>query len=478
MDRVGSQVFLAKSLPPPMPEMTPKGGDAVEEMLTGSGKRMVGDSGSRPGRQALLDGFGAGRQCDQVRFTPQRLGKTAQPAVEGVDMGRGTLGAGKLVEREVDQVAGGFLMFAWSRHVIVGWRGYSTSQVFSGSRYRDPRPVENTNVPPENHVGEEQADMVEQADAAGAVSEERRQRITNLMRSGGTYQVEQTASEIRDDLAVIATLDSEAEQGLGKAGGFLGCGVMLGIMGVMILLGALVAMAEPGNGAPAGAFAVMAFILVAVCVVMCIKSKALKEQHAGLDIDNRQYTTVQEILRMVSADMASDAMVSVRLDLSSHSDPSKQTDSGKVSYWNVEYFEHDWCDLSGQLLDGTRFSINFFEKHQERNRTSRSASGKIKHKHKTKGKSQLTVSLKCKAKRYPRLAQVAAEAEGAVRLPSWVELKSVGVEGDKLTMSSISKAQWGHGEMWDDEESSTDYQGCDWVAASLHSLYRVLNKAK
>ena len=331
-----------------------------------------------------------------------------------------------------------------------------------------------------NFSGQGQAAMSEQADPAGTVDEGRRQLMAEGMRAGRTYRVEKPLSEVRADLDAIAALDSEAEQNMGTAGCLLGCGVFLGIFGVMMLIAGLIAMADMGGGSVAAVITICVIGLVSLvaCVVMCIKAKGLKAEYAGLDIENRQYTTAQEILRMVSADMASDATVSVRLDLSPHSSAEKQTDSGKVSYWNVDYFEDDWCDLSGQLLDGTRFTINFFEKHQERNRTARSASGKIKHKHKTKGKSQLTVSLKCKSKRYPHLAEAAAEAEGAVRLPSWVELKSVGVDGDKLSISSTSKEYWGHGENWITEETVVDYQGCDWVAASLHSLYRVLNQAK
>ena len=322
--------------------------------------------------------------------------------------------------------------------------------------------------------------MSEQADPAGTVDEGRRKLMAEGMRAGRMYRVEKPLSEVRADLDAIAALDSAAEENMGTAGCLLGGGVFLGIFGVMMLLGTLVAIAGSGESSvvPAIIVGVIALAMLVACGVMCVKAKRLKVEYAGLDIENRQYTTAREILRMVSADMASDATVSVRLDLSPHTAAAKQTDSGKVSYWNVDYFEDDWCDLSGQLLDGTRFTINFFEKHQERNRTARSASGKIKHKHKTKGKSRLTVSLKCKSKRYPRLAEAAAEAEGAVRLPSWVELKSVGVDGDKLSISSTSKEYWGHGENWITEETVVDYQGCDWVAASLHSLYRVLNQAK
>lgn len=322
--------------------------------------------------------------------------------------------------------------------------------------------------------------MSEQVNPTDAVDEGRRKLMAEGMRAGRTYLVEKPLSEVRADLDAIAALDSEAEQNMGTAGCLMGCGVFLGIFGVMMLFATLVGIADSGeSGAvPATILGVIALGMLVACGVMWVKGKRLKVEYAGLDIENRQYTTAREILRMVSADMASDATVSVRLDLSPHTAAAKQTDSGKVSYWNVDYFEDDWCDLSGQLLDGTRFTINFFEKHQERNRTARSASGKIKHKHKTKGKSRLTVSLKCKSKRYPRLAEAAAEVEGAVRLPSWVELKSVEVDGDKLTISSTSKEYWGHGENWITEETFVDYQGCDWVAASLHSLYRVLNQAK
>ena len=195
--------------------------------------------------------------------------------------------------------------------------------------------------------------MSEQVNPTDAVDEGRRKLMAEGMRAGRTYLVEKPLSEVRADLDAIAALDSEAEQNMGTAGCLMGCGVFLGIFGVMMLFATLVGIADSGeSGAvPATILGVIALGMLIACGVMWVKGKRLKVEYAGLDIENRQYTTAREILRMVSADMASDATVSVRLDLSPHTAAAKQTDSGKVSYWNVDYFEDDWCDLSGQLLD-------------------------------------------------------------------------------------------------------------------------------
>ncbi len=116
------------------------------------------------------------------------------------------------------------------------------------------------------------------------------------------------------------------------------------------------------------------------------------------------------------------------------------------------------------------------EKQQNRQRTKRSASGKLKTKRKTKNASEAIVTLRVKEKRYPAVASLTDAPDSAlIQLPPWVQVKSVGIEGESLTLRSVTKGGWnvsGPGF----EPAPND--GVNWVAMKLMYLYSLLNTAK
>ena len=115
--------------------------------------------------------------------------------------------------------------------------------------------------------------MSEQVNPTDAVDEGRRKLMAEGMRAGRTYLVEKPLSEVRADLDAIAALDSEAEQNMGTAGCLMGCGVFLGIFGVMMLFATLVGIADSGgSGAvPATILGVIALGMLIACGVMWVK---------------------------------------------------------------------------------------------------------------------------------------------------------------------------------------------------------------
>lgn len=247
-----------------------------------------------------------------------------------------------------------------------------------------------------------------------------------------------------------------------------------------------------------GLLGVAALVLGAVGMVFARGS-------GSLDLEDRRYELLAGMVRLLSADMADDALFSVRLDFRRHNHHDKMQRKGKVGRWNATFFVDPWLQLQGRFVDGTKFTMSMIAKHQDRERTKRSASGKLKRKSKTKDSSEAIVSLKIKGKRYPNVTPAAATttdqgtippvlqsggagsstAHGAhdqrlsqyIQLPPWTALKSVAVEGDQLTLRSTCTQNW---------TVKTPTQplglrqgdGVNWLAMMLLSLYALLNESK
>ena len=184
------------------------------------------------------------------------------------------------------------------------------------------------------------------------------------------------------------------------------------------------------------------------------------------DFEDRRYELLERVAGLIRVDMNPEAAFNVGLDLNDVNAKNKFVRKGKAGLWNVKYYEDSWLNLGGQLADGTKFTITFTEKHQDRSRTKRSASGKIKHKSKTKSACQAVVTLKAKDKRYPHTGQLGPQARGAVQLPGGVQLKDLSAHDNVLTLKTASKSAW------------TVDSGTALLSQMLLSLYQVLNLSK
>lgn len=184
------------------------------------------------------------------------------------------------------------------------------------------------------------------------------------------------------------------------------------------------------------------------------------------DFEDRRYELLGRLTGLIRVDMNPDAAFNVQLDLNDVNAKNKFVRKGKAGLWNVKYYEDSWLNLGGQLADGTKFTITFTEKHQDRSRTKRSASGKLKHKSKTKSACQAVVTLKAKDKRYPNTGQLGPQARGAVQLPRGVQVKDLSAQDNVLTLKTASKSSW------------TVDSGTALLSQMLLSLYQVLNLSK
>ncbi|WP_223641049.1 hypothetical protein [Corallococcus sp. EGB] len=160
------------------------------------------------------------------------------------------------------------------------------------------------------------------------------------------------------------------------------------------------------------------------------------------DLDNRRYGLARVLLRRLQMDLAPNAPVRLKLDLSPPDELDKRVKQGMVGWWNTDFFVDPWFMLETRLADGSFVRIRMVERLQKRERSKRSASGKSRTKTKTKGFARLEVSVRVKPARYPGLERLKARATDAVRLPRNIELERVRVAADRMSLRARLSDRW------------------------------------
>ena len=196
-----------------------------------------------------------------------------------------------------------------------------------------------------------------------------------------------------------------------------------------------------------------------------------------IDLDNRRYELVAGVVRLLSADISSDALLTVAKDFRDHDHRDKRLPTRYVGDWNNSSYIDHWLQLRGRLLDGTKFTIRLIEKQQLRRRQKISASRKQKTKTKTKTSSEAILTLKVKPKRYPRVTAQHDVMGQYVKMPEWAVLKSVDVSGPQLTLRSTTTSVWTAGSK-SPKEGETKCDGVQWVAMMLVSFYEMLKRSR
>ncbi len=289
------------------------------------------------------------------------------------------------------------------------------------------------------------------------------------------YKASDCAKSVLTDMAYLRQFDDEQEK-KARLGTWVGVIGILGIVGGgALLIIPNVEVFEFGRPWRWGMGEIAAVAVGVIGLVAAIAGFSLRAIHGRLDLDDRRYEIVSGLLSLLSKDMAADAPVTVAVDFRPHNHAAKLLRRGRVGYWDAEFFVDRWLEMHGRFVDGTKYSVTVIEKQQDRHRTKISASGKTKHKYKTKNSSEAMVSLKIKQKRYPQAQELDRKVNQTVQLPPWVQLKSVGTEGELLTLRTTTNTKWdarGPG------EKPATRDGVNWVAMMFLSLYRLLNDSK
>lgn len=277
--------------------------------------------------------------------------------------------------------------------------------------------------------------------------------LIEQLSSNRNFQGQLSVEELSRSLVDLAQLDktSEKQKLTGYQVALAGGAAVVG--GFMVIVGEF--------GSP-----VFGWALGIIGAGMLLWGSVSRGKAETTDFEDRRYQLVDRLNRLIGVDMAPNAELDLTLNLESVGMEHKLVNKGKAGIWNVDYYEDPWLKLRGQLLDGTRFTLELTEKYQYRHRKKRSASGKIKHKSKTKSAIQAIVSLKPKEKRYPDAGELGQQARGALQLPQATQVKELSAHDNVLTLKTARKGDW-------NVSSSIDL-----LSGMLLSLYQVLNLSR
>ena len=222
----------------------------------------------------------------------------------------------------------------------------------------------------------------------------------NRLQSTLVYKTSATSQEVLGHIGSMRSIDKLAESR--QRWGILF--IVLGILGLFagIMTGAF--------NAPLPLVVVVVGGMVCLLVFGIVKTISASQ----LNLVDRRYLLLQEVVDMLRRDMASDALINVRVDFNAATANSKYQNKGKVGYWNVKFYADPWFSVQGRLLDGCGFLLELDELTQKRSRWKRTVRGKSKYKTKTKTSTVATLRLKAKPEKYPQLQAVAAKVENAI----------------------------------------------------------------
>ena len=213
-----------------------------------------------------------------------------------------------------------------------------------------------------------------------------------------------------------------------------------------------------------------------VTVVVMIVSFLIYGHHANRNIEDRRYETANNVLFLIGHDIGKDVPVNVTIDLRPTTHASKLKNTGKVGVWSVKYFDDPWLSVSGKLLDGTSFDCSLTDMLQKKSAWKRGRSGKNKYKSKEKSRLRADLRLRVKAKEYPGLETVAANAREAIKTPYLVEVRDFSCADCTLKLATESKAPWDSKLRM--ETGSPNRSGPEIVSMMFLSLYQILNFAR
>ncbi|MEI7700436.1 MAG: hypothetical protein WCK86_11615, partial [Planctomycetia bacterium] len=219
-----------------------------------------------------------------------------------------------------------------------------------------------------------------------------------------------------------------------------------------------------------------AMVLIGIGLPLTVMGVLLLFRYRRLNLDNRRYELVFGLLSLLRKDMAVAARVNVAIDFTPHIHKSMLARTGKMGAWDTRYFVHPWLQITGVLVDGTRFTLKLIERHQDRHKVKINPRGKRKHKSKTKTSSEAILTLKVRLKRYPGFESLSGGLADSLRMPPWVQLKSVNANGRLLTLRTVTTSPWNV--PGSDSDRTTEHDGTNWIAVMFLNLYGLLDSAK
>lgn len=206
----------------------------------------------------------------------------------------------------------------------------------------------------------------------------------------------------------------------------------------------------------------LAIIAAIYCLIMFVKFKSI-------NIDNLRYQLTKKILSVLHRDRNKNQDVRINLIFSSPTKKNKKISKTPHPYrkgWQLELFQDQWLNLTGEFIDGTKFQLILTDIYRVSSGWKRSRSGKYKHKSKTKFKgSTISLNLKYLRRKYGAIEVLKQEAPGAIKLPKWSTVKNLKITDKALTLTVKSESK----------QINILYQT---IISMFLSLYQILNLAK
>lgn len=275
-----------------------------------------------------------------------------------------------------------------------------------------------------------------------------------------TYTATASVAQIFQDLDEIAEIRKQIDERIKKQQSL--ALTVVGIGGIALVASFLLINIIPPLGVSLGIGSTVAIILGLILFI----------SYSRLNIPGYRYNLIKPLVSLVSRDSKEDARFNIHLVFSSPTAKNKQVSSGNHPYksdWKVQFFQDQWCNLEGELLDGNRFQLTISEFNRIASGWNRRGSRR-KYKSKTKSKgSEIILKVNYSPRQYGAMKVLREEAKGAIKLPPGVELKGLKMT-DKAIILNVKVPS--------DSDAKKQEVLYKIIAMMFLSLYQILNLAK
>lgn len=247
-----------------------------------------------------------------------------------------------------------------------------------------------------------------------------------LSRFNETLVYDRTAplAALQCELGMIAEFDKEAERQAKKWGRRLAISVVVAIVGMIVTFVGF------ANEKPTAGMAGLGLLAcgLGVSVYFGIHYSRWSQRN----IEDRRYVLVQELLRHLACDMAADASLEVQLNGNDYHKPEfLSADDDKMVASGATSYRLPWLTLSGQLLDGHRFTVTATQLVKRKERRKRKYT-----KVKEAVRERVELEVRCKPQKYVRwdeLPVVLKRQKLNLPLDGW----DLQVTGERVTLTGL-----------------------------------------
>jgi len=239
------------------------------------------------------------------------------------------------------------------------------------------------------------------------------------------YERTATAADLQSELAVIAEFDKEAERQSKKWGTRVAFAVAAVIVGVIVTFVGF------ANENPVGG--VFGLITLVVGLIVSIYCSVHWTRWSHRNIEDRRYLILQQLVRHLSCDMASDAPLDVELNGNDYHKPEFLSGTeGKTMFSSgVSAYRLPWLTLAGQFVDGHRFTVTATQLVKRKERRKRKYT-----KVKEAIRERVDLEVRCKPQKYARWNDLPIALKNqklALPLDEW----DLQVTGERVTLTGL-----------------------------------------